>query len=164
MMKKIIVSLLLICVSMFFFYILSLKLAGTTTERKERPVKLIEFPVTDCLADVINPCTANLSDRQVRFFLPQQAHYLQAFPVQVFVSGFEQYKPQSARVRFEMSEMKMGFNQIQLVENKDNWTADAILPLCVSGQHEWMATVDIKVNDESYRAVFNFVVADKIKK
>lgn len=129
-----------------------------TKNKEPSEVILIPFPDTDCRPNT-QRCIVSLLDRQLSFFFPKKALYLQAFPVEVFVSGFNEKKLESIRVRFEMLEMNMGFNQVQLSANKDLWSANAMLPLCASGRSDWKAIIDVSVEEKIYRAVFNFEVS-----
>ncbi|HEB55540.1 MAG TPA: hypothetical protein ENI98_04390 [Gammaproteobacteria bacterium] len=107
------------------------------------------------------PCSVTLDHRQLRFSLPDKAFYLQPFPVVVFLTGFSGNKPASVRIHFDMTEMNMGLNQVQLSEKNGRWQGQARLPVCSSGSNDWQATVEVKTGAEVYRARFNFTVTDK---
>ncbi len=158
-MKKIMVSVLAVCVTAVFLYTLYLKFVATKIPEQTAST-VIHFPATDCHPEMM-PCTVMRAGRQVRFFLPKKALYLQAFPVQVSVLGFDRNKLESVSVRFEMLGMNMGFNQIQLSARKESWYGEAMLPICVSGRSDWKAIVDVKAEEETYRAIFSFMVAEK---
>ncbi len=158
-MKKTMVSVLAVCVTAVFLFTLYLQFVDTKVA-EQTALAPISFPATDCHPEM-TPCTIKLEDRQVRFFLPQKAFYLQAFPVQVLLTGFDRDELESVSVRFEMRGMNMGFNQIQLSTGKENWYGEAMLPICVSGRSDWKAIVDVKAEEETYRAIFSFVVAEK---
>lgn len=158
MIKKLLIALLLVSV-LYGLYLqfanknkTDIKISGQTAP----PVTA--FPDTDCRADRV-ACTVNLSDRQLRFLLPKTVLYLQPFPVEVFLTGFDKKKVASVSVQFEMQEMDMGFNKIQLSAGKEGWQGSAILPFCVSGRSDWNAIVDVKVEEEIYRASFALQVS-----
>ncbi len=127
---------------------------------KQTATRVINFPHTDCQPER-TPCSVRLGDRQLRFFLPEKAFYLKAFPVQVWLAGFSGSGVEAVRIRFEMPDMDMGLNQLRLSVKNGSWQGRAILPVCSSGSNDWLATLDVITGAGVYRARFNFVVAGK---
>lgn len=159
MLKKIIFAALFVVVASAFLYGLYLQLFNKETG-EQTTTRLISFPHTDCKPER-KPCSVSLGDRQLRFYLPKKAFYLRPFPVLVLLTGFAQDEIKSVSSRFEMSEMNMGFNQVRLSEKNRRWQGQAILPVCSSGSHDWLAVIEVNTGTSVYRARFNFSVENK---
>ncbi len=159
MLKKIFYLVLFGAVTTVFLYGLYLQFANKNIT-KQAATGIINFPYSDCQPEFA-PCSSSLADRQIRFFLPKKAFYLQAFPVEISLAGFAGNQPDSVTVRFEMPGMNMAGNQVQLFINDGGWRGKAMLPVCTSGRSDWQAVVDVKVKEKIYRAIFSFVVAEK---
>lgn len=159
MLKKIFVFVLLVAVTTVFLYGLYLQLFNKNIT-EQAATRLINFPYSDCQPELA-PCSVSLAGRQVRFSLPEKAFYLKIFPVQVLLTGFARNEIESVSVRFEMSAMDMGLNRIKLSTKDSLWRGRAMLPVCTSGGSDWQAVVDVKGKEKIYRAIFNFVVAEK---
>lgn len=57
--------------------------------------------------------------------------------------------PKASRISatFSMRDMDMGSNRYILVRNApETWQAKVVLPVCVSGRHDWLLTLDIDGN------------------
>ena len=156
MLKKIISVLLSIWVTAVLWYVAYLQFTDTGTA-EQTTTETIHFPASDCDPE-IKPCTLIQAGRQLSFSLPEKAAYLQKFPVEVSLKGFDSDRVESVRVRFEMPEMDMGVNQLQLVANNMNWAGETMLPVCVSGSNDWRAIIDVDTDKADYRAVFDFAV------
>ena len=153
---------LFVVVAVAFLYGLYLQTVKKTDTKitGQMVLPVITFPDTDCRSNLAM-CTVSLDDRQIQFLLPNKAFYLQMFPVEVFLTGFDKKKVESVSVQFEMPGMDMGFNQIQLSVHKQAWYGKTILPLCASGLSDWNATVDVKSEEKIYRATFALVIVAK---
>ncbi len=150
---------LFVVVAAVFLYGLYLQFANKNIT-EQTATGVINFPYPDCRPELA-PCSVALGDRQIRFFLPKKAFYLQVFPVEISLAGFVGSQPDAVSVRFEMPGMNMADNQVQLSVNDGRWRGRAMLPVCISGRSDWQAVVDVKVKEKTYRAIFSFVVAEK---
>ncbi|VAX11985.1 hypothetical protein MNBD_GAMMA24-2510 [hydrothermal vent metagenome] len=148
-----------VVVTSVFLYGLYLQFFNKETG-EQTTATLISFPHTDCKPER-KPCSVSLGDRQLRFNLPKKAFYLRPFPVLVLLTGFTPDEIKSVSSRFEMTDMNMGFNQVQLSEKNRRWQGQAILPVCSSGSHDWLAVIEVKTGTTVYRARFNFSVENK---
>ncbi len=159
MLKKTIFAALFVVVAGVFLYGLYLQLFNKKIS-EQAVATLISFPYSDCKPQR-TPCNVKLADRQLRFYLPEKAFYLRPFPVLVLLTGFPPDEIKSVTIRFEMAEMNMGFNRVQLAEKNGHWQGQATLPVCSSGSNDWLAVVKVKTGAGVYRARFNFSVANK---
>lgn len=106
-------------------------------------------PTVRC-ADLSHECRFVMGDKQpvsVRFGAPPSG--LHPFSVQVTAA-------QAHRVsaRFTMPDMDMGENSYQLHKvNGPLWQGDIILPVCITGRHDWLLTLII--DGESVRIPFS---------
>jgi hypothetical protein len=51
---------------------------------------------------------------------------------------------QEIHAHFTMQEMEMGYNQYQLIsQSPQHWQARVVLPVCVTGRHDWILTLNI---------------------
>ena len=77
-----------------------------------------------------------------------------AFEVQVVTTGLS---PSRVEVDFAGVDMNMGMNRPQLVDrSKGNYTAEVTLPVCITGQMDWQATVLVEAGSERIAVPFRF--------
>ena len=79
---------------------------------------------------------------------------LKPFPVIVTVSGVD---PAKVEVDFAGVDMNMGLNRPQLqASGNGRFVAEASLPVCVSGQMDWQATVLLDTGSERIAIPYRF--------
>jgi hypothetical protein len=79
---------------------------------------------------------------------------LKPFEVQVSTSGFS---PSRVEVDFAGSEMNMGLNRPQLAARSEgSYVAEVTLPVCITGQMDWQATVLIETGSERVAIPYRF--------
>ena len=104
-------------------------------------------------------CVVELDGKTIGFHLPDDAAYLQDFPVEVHLIGFDDLKIKSVQVKFNMQGMDMGINQIRLQrKNIKFWSGTGKLAVCSTGRMDWLAKVIIQSNKNIYQADFVFNV------
>lgn len=103
-------------------------------------------------------CTAALPDggHIELSFNPRPIHPLEAFKADVAVRGTTVV---SAELDFDGSTMKMGYYRPKLTESNGRYSAEVILPVCVTGTMEWAATVLLTTPDGTIAVPFHFDVA-----
>ena len=76
------------------------------------------------------------------------------FEVQVVTTGLP---PSRVEVDFAGVDMNMGMNRPQLVDrSKGNYTAEVTLPVCITGQMDWQATVLLESGNERIAIPYRF--------
>jgi hypothetical protein len=76
------------------------------------------------------------------------------FAVQVTANGFS---PSRVEIDFTGLNMNMGYNRPQLAARGDGrFVAEATLPVCITGQMEWQATVLLETGSERLAIPFRF--------
>lgn len=76
------------------------------------------------------------------------------FAVYVATSGFT---PSRIDIDFTGIEMNMGYNRPQLTAGSDGrFVAEVTLPVCITGQMEWQATVLLETGSERLAIPFRF--------
>lgn len=63
---------------------------------------------------------------------------------------------EAVSVSFEMVGMDMGPNRNRLAPKGEVWEGRAVLPVCVTGRTDWVATVEIRSGDGLFRGRFPF--------
>ena len=105
-------------------------------------------------------CDVEFKGKIIGFHLPNDAAYLQDFPVEIHLKGFDKQKIKKVQVDFLMPRMNMGINRIQLEkQNEQIWSGTAKLAVCLSGRADWLAKVRINLDGEIYQADFLFNIA-----
>ena len=70
------------------------------------------------------------------------------------------FSPSRVAVDFAGLEMNMGFNRVELASHNDgSHVGEASLPVCITGQMEWQATVLIETGSERIAIPYRFVSA-----
>ncbi len=69
--------------------------------------------------------------------------------------------PDSVVILFDMADMDMGFNQYQLLKNKNRWQANVILPVCSLGKNDWELKVKMTFESDVRVTQFSFSQSDK---
>lgn len=111
---------------------------------------------TDCdLAK--QTCTTQFTDLQVQVTLPQQPIYLKPFASTVRASGNSSAAIMIVRVHFVMLNMQMPTPVTILqatpsaVDSERSWQGNTILPVCVSGRHDWRVIIELESATTQYR-------------
>lgn len=74
---------------------------------------------------------------QVRFIDPPSG--LHPFTVHVTTANAK-----NVYASFSMRDMEMGYNRYRLTQQTpQQWQARVVLPVCVTGRHDWLLTLDI---------------------
>ncbi len=126
---------LFFCCSLFIFISCSEEL--TTTNK-----------IKSCLANG-DWCESIINKQVIAILLPKEIPYLQPFPVKVKLDSRSKESIKQLEIQFSMKKMKMGKNIFNLkqVEDSEYWTTKVVLPVCVSGRHDWIVNVVIKTNN-----------------
>ena len=129
--------------------------AGLVDGREE-----IVLPTPNC-----NPrglfCLSRDRGYSISLELDRDATYLSPFSVRVKLFGFSWEQLRHVRVRFAMPDMYMGENQIVLVQaapDGSEWQGEAVLPVCLTGRRDWVATVLVEGEERVIRSDFAFVI------
>ena len=105
-------------------------------------------------------CDVEFNGKIIGFHLPNDVAYLQDFPVEIHLKGFDKQKIKKVQVDFLMPRMNMGINRIQLEkQNEQIWSGTAKLAVCLSGRADWLAKVIINLDGKIYQADFLFNIA-----
>lgn len=70
-------------------------------------------------------------------------------------------KAEQVEVDFAGSEMNMGYNRSVLYGSGNIFTGQAILPVCISGSMDWVATILITAGNRQFAVPFLFKVAGR---
>ena len=117
----------------------------------------VTLPVSTC-SPGLQTCTLIIPNgRQLDFSMePLPIRPLQTLRLIVAVSGTG---IQKVEVDFDGTEMNMGYNRVALSENKQQFSGQAILPVCISGTMTWTATVLLTTETQRIAVPFHFAVA-----
>jgi hypothetical protein len=91
--------------------------------------------------DLAAGCAFQLEGREVYVRFMQPPSVLRPFELQVRAPWAN-----AIHARFSMHGMDMGPNRYRLVRSGDVWQAKIILPVCVSGQRDWV--LSLKLDDK----------------
>jgi len=91
-------------------------------------------------------------------FAPRPIRPLQTFKAEMTAHNV---KVNKAEIDFEGTAMKMGYYRPELKSTDGIYSADAILPVCVTGTMKWAATVVLTTPDGTIAIPFHFEVAGR---
>ena len=102
-------------------------------------------------------CAALLPDgtRIELSITPRPIPILTPLRVEVTLSGI---KANRVEIDFAGEAMNMGYNRAELVAGEGRHTGETSLPVCVSGEMNWVATVLIETDRQRIAAPFRFAV------
>lgn len=135
----------------------------TSPKNQVKQVVTLERNKPDC-SPVASVCEATNKEHGVTLHFPEKVTYLEPFKMRVTVKGLPQEDLDKVIVDFKMLGMDMGLNRYKLspVANENgniSYQGKAILPVCVSGRVDWVATTQVISTDRIYEAVFEFKVS-----
>ena len=156
-MKKslLLLFILLVIVAVGYYF-------GSHKQAVQKPRQVLELLDLNC-----NPaksvCTAAKQDFSVRLFFPEQVHYLKPFRMWVTTKGISNSSIETIYIDYTMVGMDMGLNRFNLksvtdAEGQQRYEGEGILPVCVSGRVDWLASVNVVTADKVYEAVFKLEV------
>lgn len=128
----------------------------------EKELAVIKISFEDC-----NPqkqeCNVELDDLKLKILFDKDIFYLKPFNVSVSSENTRNNNVESVYIEFKMKNMDMGINRFKLMSinnsnQKQSWIAKAILPVCVNGRSDWVATILMKIDNAHYRLSFSFEV------
>ncbi len=117
------------------------------------PIPLpVQSPACDAAREI---CTA--ADDQMRMALQFRGPVigLQPFRVQLVAAGHE---IREVQIEFTMAGMDMGQNRYRLLPEGNGWVGMVTLPVCTTGRSDWLATVRVTGQEDSWEAVFPFTM------
>ena len=110
-----------------------------------------------------NTCVVENKMFKLKLKMDSRIYYLSAFNVTANseVKGKNQIK--KIQLDFKMKGMDMGVNRVllkpgQQENNIQQWTGSGLLPICVSGRADWVAELEIYMNQTRYRLQFPVIV------
>lgn len=130
---------------------------GYKLSQQQKPRAGTVLPVADC-----NParddCTVALPDggKITLSFSPRPIRPLRAFTAHLAVHDVE---VRSAEIDFDGTTMKMGYYRPRLNPVDGGYSAEAMLPVCVTGTMEWAATILLRTPHGSLAIPFHFEVS-----
>lgn len=110
-------------------------------------------------------CIAQFADLQVQAALPQPPVYLKPFVLTVHTRGRNSAAITAVRAQFVMTDMQMPTPVTSLVptisaDNRDpSWQGNAILPVCISGRHDWRVVIELETATMRYRVQYGMSMA-----
>ncbi len=124
-----------------------------------RPSADLTLPAKRCNPS-LERCAATLPDggQIVLSIRPLPIRPLQTLHLDVEVSHLQTEK---IEIDFDGTQMRMGYNRPQLTGANGHFRGTTILPVCVTGAMEWVATVLITTRDKRIAAPFIFDVAPR---
>ena len=134
----------------------------SNNEVEQKPRQVLELLDMNC-----NPatavCAAAKQDVSVELFFPKRVQYLKPFKMQVRSNGINNSTIETVHVDYTMVGMDMGLNRFSLLpvtddKGQQSYEGEGILPVCVSGRVDWLATVNVITADKVYEAVFKLEV------
>ncbi len=110
-----------------------------------------------------SPCRSQAGSRVVSLFFPAAVHYLRPFEMQVVAMGFGQDEIINVTVSFTMTDMDMGINRFGLRKEETpnarlTYKGRGMIPVCVSGRRDWLATVELETENNIYTAQYRLKI------
>ena len=89
--------------------------------------------------DPLQGCQFQLHQQPVRVNFINPPSGLHPFTVRVSAA-----QAKTVYAYFTMRDMEMGYNRYQLTQQTPGlWQASVVLPVCVTGRHDWLLTLDM---------------------
>lgn len=104
-------------------------------------------------------CTVKDPQLTVALRLKGEVQPLEAFAVEVNLTGLLAQRAEAVAVRFVMAGMNMGLNRFRLHQQTDgSWQGQAVLPWCTTGRQDWLALIEVETTAMGYEAPFAITV------
>ena len=135
---------------------------GNYKEVEQKPRLVLDLLDSNC-KPAKSACTAAMRDYSATLYFPEQVHYLKPFRMQVTTKGISNSSIETVYVDYTMVGMDMGLNRFSLLSVTDakgqqRYEGEGILPVCVSGRVDWLASVNIITANKVYEATFKLEV------
>lgn len=105
-------------------------------------------------------CRTVMGKKNIAFDLSKPVKYLQKFDMKFTEKNFTGIE--KIIVDFSMRDMQMGINRFEL--NKTTipgvWQGTGILPVCVSGRKDWVASIYLQMDSANYKVIYHLTVGD----
>lgn len=129
--------------------------------RQHSSEQLASLGIADC--DVARRACL-VEDRSIALGLrlgpPVEA--LEPFAMDAVIELADSVRPVSVEISFSMAGMDMGSNRYRLQPaGKGHWTGTAVLPICVSGRVDWLATLSVRTDTNHWQASFPFAMGSR---
>ena len=140
-------------VLIFFIVSAILFLQFKSTEKKSE-MESVYRTLENCNVQE-NKCKVNIEKIYFNIVMDKDIFYLKKFNVDVFVDNEFKEKIKSIKVYFKMKNMNMGnnvfvLNKLLLKKERQNWNTAAVLPICVSGRADWVAALEVIIENKIY--------------
>ncbi|VAW99126.1 hypothetical protein MNBD_GAMMA22-1437 [hydrothermal vent metagenome] len=139
-------------------FCLTLLFLNSCTEKKPDPIKVNYSTITQCALNARWCKSLNKHD-SIAVQFPNKIEYLKTFQVKVKTTIKNIKKLQ---IQFAMKNMQMTKNSFILQKNTESkkayWVTDIILPMCISGRHDWLVTVVASVDDQYVERFFKIKI------
>lgn len=158
MMKNLNIKIL---ISLVFIGVLSVVIfQSINIHNKNLERAVIVIPAGKCKPQT-QICKVELGDLNVDVFFEKNIFYLKPFKMSIRTT--KNNNIESIIVDFKMKDMDMGINRFELIkinntDEKQSWTAKAILPICVNGRSDWIAAILVKIDKIHYKLTLPFEV------
>lgn len=114
-------------------------------------------------------CSSSIKEnselRKIRFSIGQAITPLQAFPMKIDATGFDDIGITQITVEFEMLDMDMGQNVVTLTPIKKPhqivsqvWEGEGRLPMCHDGRLDWVANIKVQTSESTYQSSYSMVI------
>ena len=122
-----------------------------------KPAADVRLPVSPCDPGR-QACTARLPDGgELTFSIsPRPITPLRPLSLEVTLKGS---RAQKIEIDFDGSEMRMGYNRPQLEGESQRFHGQTILPVCITGNMNWVATVLLSDEKQRIAIPFHFSLA-----
>jgi len=120
------------------------------------------LPAADC-APGLSACVATLPDGgQLELSItPTPIRPLRPLTLRVTLSGAAAQQTGKVEVDFTGTHMDMGYYRPELAGENGRFSAEAMLPLCVTGPMDWTATVLLSGERQRLAVPFHFAVSGR---
>lgn len=130
--------------------LLLVALAGCDSSEKET---LVQTQVVDCDA-ALTSCHTMIDGGEVSLSLGPEVVVLKPFAITMQIRGMEISAP--VTIDFQMEGMEMGLNRYRLLLKQGAWQGTATLPVCSVSRMDWVAVLEFRRAEISYRLRFPF--------
>lgn len=131
--------------------------------RSDSPAAADVLRMTDAHCDSARrACLATGADLGVEWRLGPPVRPMEQFAMQLRVTRGALGADAEVVVEFQMRDMDMGLNRYRLERGAaGTWLGRAMVPVCMSGRSDWLATLDIRDGDRHWTAELPFTVASQ---
>lgn len=124
-----------------------------------RNAAVVTLPISTC-SPAQDTCSTTLPDGSRLDFSMEPRPIRPLQPLRLIV-GISESSPAKVEIDFNGAAMEMGYNRSVLQGSDGHFSGQAMLPVCVTGKMQWLATVLLTQKDRKIAIPFHFELAGR---